>query len=109
MDVFVLVEFVEELLDIHHLFISEADGAVGEALEVGFDDVDFTFFKGVVHHAVVSPGSVDGSCGGAFFLVGFGDNLVQTEVDEFKLQLVFVHASGHLNLEHSLAGEHEFQ
>ena len=76
--VFVLIELVEELLDFHHLFVGEADGLVGETLQVGLHDVDLALFEGVVHGAVVGPGGVDRSRGGAFLFVGFGDDFVQT-------------------------------
>ena len=44
LNVFVFVEFVEEFLNLNHLFVGEANGGVGEALQVGFHDVDLALF-----------------------------------------------------------------
>ena len=107
--VFVFIKFVQELLDFDHLFVGKADGLVGETLQVGFHDIDFALFKGVVHGAIVGPGGIDGSRCGAFFFVSFGDDFIEAEVDEFEFEVVLFHAGGHFDFKHGLAREHEFQ
>lgn len=103
LDVFVVFDFVEEVLDFVHLFFGEFDGGGGDAFEGGFLDGDVEGLDALGEEGevgVVGDGANDVVFGGEFF---------EAVVDEGEFDFLEVVSGVEGEFDDGFAGEHEVE
>lgn len=105
LNVFILLELVDEFQDVLGLFLGQLDRGGRDPFEFGADGGDAFFFEGFLHVAEVGESGSDDEDGLAILAGAFAE-FFEAEVDEFEFE-IFLTKPGGVEFEDTHFGELE--